>query len=152
MAVTIIRAPLIYGPGAKGNFESLIRWVSLGIPLPFGGITHNARSLVSIDNLIDLIFLCVSHPNAANQILLVSDGEDVSTTELLREVGKALGRPARLFCMPLGLVSLVLGLIGKKAVSQRLIGTLQLDISKTRQLLGWRPTVGLAEGLRRAVE
>jgi nucleoside-diphosphate-sugar epimerase len=152
MEVTIIRPPLIYGSGVKGNLASLISWVRLGLPLPLGGVTHNRRSLVGLDNLVDLILVCAAHPNAANQTFLVSDGVDLSTTELLRKIGKSLGRPARLICVPAGLISLMAGLMGKKVISQRLLGSLQVDINKTCKLLDWRPSVAVDEGLSRAVE
>lgn len=152
MDVTIIRPPLIYGPGVKGNFSSLINWVRRGLPLPLGGVTHNRRSLVGLDNLVDLIWVCVEHPKAANQTFLISDGEDLSTTELLRRIGKALNRSARLLWVPAGLIALMASLLGKKVISQRLLGSLQVDISKTCELLDWMPIVAVDEGLRRAVE
>lgn len=152
MEVTIIRPPLIYGPDVKGNFASLVRWVRRGLPLPLGGVTHNRRSLVGLDNLVDLILVCADHPNAANQTFLISDGEDLSTTELLRRIGKTLRRPARLLWVPAGAISLMAGLIGKKVISQRLLGSLQVDINKTSELLDWKPSVAVDEGLRRAVE
>jgi nucleoside-diphosphate-sugar epimerase len=152
MEVTIIRPPLIYGPGVKGNFSSLMNWVRRGLPLPLGGVTHNRRSLVGLDNLVDLIWVCVEHPKAANQTFLISDGEDLSTTELLRRIGKALNCPARLLWVPAGLIALMASLLGKKVISQRLLGSLQVDISKTCELLDWKPIVAVDEGLRRAVE
>lgn len=152
MAVTMIRPPLIYGLGVKGNFASLISWVRRGLPLPLRGVTHNRRSLVGLDNLVDLILVCAHHPKAANQIFLISDGKDLSTTELLRKIGKVLGRPARLLWVPAGLISFMAGLVGKKLISERLLGSLQVDIHKTCELLNWRPSVSVDEGLRRAVE
>lgn len=152
MEVTIIRPPLVYGPGVKGNFASLLNGVHRGLPLPLGGVTRNRRSLVSLANLVDLILLCAEHPNAANQTFLVSDGEDLSTTELLRRIGKTLNRPARLFWVPAGLISFAANLLGKKVISQRLLGSLQVDIRKTCELLNWKPSVVVDEGLRKAVE
>ncbi len=152
MEVTIIRPPLIYGPGVKGNFSSLIDWVRRGLPLPLGGITHNRRSLVGLDNLVDLIWVCVEHPKAANQTFLISDGEDLSMAELLRRIGKSLGRPVRLLWVPAGLITFMASLLGKKVISQRLLSSLQVDISKTSELLGWRPSVTVDQGLRKAVE
>jgi nucleoside-diphosphate-sugar epimerase len=152
MEVTIIRPPLIYGMGVKGNLASLIGWLRRGLPLPLGGVTHNRRSLVSVDNLVDLILVSTHHPNAANQTFLISDGEDVSTTELLRKIGKALRRPARLLWVPADAISFVAGLVGKKAISQRLLGSLQVDIKKTCEMLDWKPLVQVDEGMRRAVE
>ena len=151
MEITTIRPPLVYGPNVKGNFLSMMRWLGRGIPLPLGAI-HNRRSLVAIDNLIDLIVLCVHHPSAANQTFLVSDGEDLSTTQLLRRLGVALSRPARLVPVPLALLMLAAAAVGKGDVARRLCGSLCVDISKTRQLLGWSPPVSVDEGLRRTAE
>ena len=150
MEVVIIRPPLVYGPGVKANFAAMMRWLRRGVPLPLGAI-HNQRSLVALDNLVDLIVTCLTHPAAANQTLLVSDGEDVSTTELLRRMGQAMGRPARLIPVPASWLKLAAALVGKPDVAQRLCGSLQVDIEKTRRLLGWSPPVSLDEGLRRAV-
>ncbi|MTJ00712.1 MAG: SDR family oxidoreductase [Marinobacter adhaerens] len=148
MEVVIIRPPLVYGPGVKGNFASMQRLVARGLPLPLGAI-HNKRSLVALDNLIDLIITCVDHPAAANQVFLAGDGEDLSTSELLRRVGKAMGQPARLLPVPACLLQLGALILGKKAMAQRLLGSLQVDISKTREVLGWEPPVSVDEGLRR---
>jgi nucleoside-diphosphate-sugar epimerase len=152
MEVTIIRSPLIYGPGVKGNFASMIRWVHRGVPLPLGGVTHNRRSFVGVDNIVDLILICAKHPKAANQIFLVSDREDLSTAALLRRIGTALGRPARLLWVPPGLIAFSASLLRKKAISERLLGSLQVDINKTCELLDWKPPVAVDEGLREAVE
>lgn len=151
MEVVIIRPPLVYGPGVKANFQAMMRWLARGIPLPLGAI-HNRRSLVALDNLVDLIVTCVDHPAAANQTFLVSDGEDLSTTQLLQRMGEALGKPARLIPVPSVLLKLGAALVGKPAVAQRLCGSLQVDISKTRQLLGWTPPLSVDEGLKRAAE
>lgn len=148
MELVIIRPPLVYGPSAPGNFGSLVRWIEKGIPLPLGAI-HNKRSLVGIDNLVDLIIRCIDHPAAANQVFLAGDGEDLSTTQLLRSVAKAMGRPSRLIPVSAGLLQLGATLLGKKAMAQRLLGSLQVDISKTRELLDWRPPVSVDEGLKR---
>ena len=151
MEVVIIRPPLVYGPGVKGNFASMIKLVEKGLPLPFGAI-DNRRSLVGLDNLVDLIITCIDHPNAANQVFLVSDGEDLSTSGLLRRVAKAMGRPSRLISVPVGLLQLGATVLGKKAVGQRLLGSLQVDISSTRERLDWTPPVSVDEGLRRCFE
>lgn len=145
--VVIIRPVLVYGPGVKANFLSMMRWLDKGVPLPFGAI-HNRRSLVSIDNLVDLVLTCVDHPAAANQTFLVSDGEDLSTTMLLTKMSQALNAPARLIPVPSWVLQTGAGLLGKKALSQRLCGSLQVDISKTRSLLGWTPPVGVDEALK----
>lgn len=151
MEVVIIRPPLVYGPGAPGNFGSLVRWIEKGVPLPLGAI-HNKRSLVGIDNLVDLIIRCIDHPAAANQVFLAGDGEDLSTTELLRGVGKAMGKPARLIPVPAGLLQFGAALLGKKAMAQRLLGSLQVDISKTCELLDWKPPYTVEEALSRCFE
>jgi len=151
MEVAIIRPPLVYGPGVKANFRSMMQWINRGVPLPLGAI-HNKRSLVALDNLVDLIVTCIDHPAAANQIFLAGDGEDLSTTELLYRIGKALGKPVRLIPFPVSLLIFAASLLGKKAVIQRLCGCLQVDISKTRKLLGWEPPISVDEGLRRAVK
>lgn len=148
MKVVIIRPPLVYGPGVKGNFASMIRLVAKGLPLPLGAI-RNKRSLVALDNLVDLIITCIDHPAAANQVFLAGDGDDLSTSELLRRVGAAMGKPARLLPVPAGLLQFGATVLGKKAMAQRLLGSLQVDISKTRTLLGWVPPLSVDEGLRR---
>jgi UDP-glucose 4-epimerase len=149
MEVVIIRPSLVYGPSVKANFAAMMRWLKRGVPLPLGAI-HNQRSLVSLDNLVGLIVTCLTHPAAANQTFLVSDGEDASTTELLRRMGQAMGHPARLIPVPTSWLKLAAAMVGKRDVAQRLCGSLQVDISKTRELLGWAPPVSLDEGLRRA--
>ena len=151
MEVVIIRPPLVYGPGVKANFAAMMRWLRRGVPLPLGAI-HNQRSLVALDNLVDLLVTCITHPAAANQTFLVSDGEDVSTTELLRRMGQALGRPARLVPVPVSWLKLAAAGVGKPYVAQRLCGSLQVDIEKTLKLLGWTPPLTLDEGLRKAAE
>ena len=149
MEVVIIRPPLVYGPGVKANFLTMMRWLRRGLPLPLGAVTGNRRSLVALDNLIDLIVTCIDHPAAANQIFLVSDRESLSTDALLRRMGVALGRPARLIPVPVSLLQLGATLLGKSAVAQRLCGSLEIDMSKTRELLGWVPPVSADEGFRR---
>lgn len=151
MELVIIRPPLVYGPNAPGNFGSLVRWVEKGAPLPLGAI-YNQRSLVALDNLVDLIITCIEHHAAANQLFLAGDGKDVSTTELLRGVGREMGKPARLIPVPTGMLMFGAGLLGKKAVARRLLGSLQVDISKARNLLGWEPPLSVEEGLRRCFD
>jgi nucleoside-diphosphate-sugar epimerase len=151
MEVVIIRPPLVYGPGVKANFQAMMRWLSRGVPLPLGAI-NNKRSLVALDNLVDLIVTCIDHPAAANQTFLVSDGEDLSTTQLLRRMGQAMGKPVRLIPVPPALLKAGAALVGKPELAQRLCGSLQVDISKTRMLLGWSPPISVDEGLRRAAE
>ena len=151
MEVVIVRPPLIYGPGVKANFASMMRWVARGMPLPLGAI-HNARSMVALDNLVDLLATCLKHPAAVGQTFLVSDGEDVSTTELLRRTSQAMGKKAFLLPVPASVLELGATLLGKPAVAQRLCGSLQVDIDKTRHLLGWNPPLTLDQGLKKAVE
>ncbi|MGZ8903955.1 MAG: UDP-glucose 4-epimerase family protein [Methylobacter sp.] len=151
MEVVIIRPPLIYGSGVKANFQSMIRWLDKGIPLPLGSI-HNQRSLVALDNLIDLISTCINHPAAANQIFMVSDGEDLSTTELLQRMAAALGKKAWLMPVPEFLLVWGARLLGKQAMAQRLCGSLQVDISKAHDLLDWKPPVSVDEALRKTAQ
>ncbi len=148
MEVVIIRPVLVYGPGVKANFRSMMSWLRKGVPLPLGA-TGNKRSLVAVDNLVDLIATCINHPAAANQTFLVSDGEDLSTTQLLQRMGSALGRPARLLPIPASLLQTGAAILGRRAIAQRLCGSLQVDIGKTRELLGWAPPVGVDDALRK---
>jgi nucleoside-diphosphate-sugar epimerase len=135
----------------KGNFATMIRLVNSGIPLPFGQIA-NKRSLVSLDNLVDLIITCIDHPKAVNQVFLAGDGDDVSTTQLLRQLAQAMGKPSRLVRVPLFVLAMLAAMFGKRAAVQRSLGSLQVDISKSRTVLGWQPTVSLEEGLKRCFE
>ncbi len=146
MEVVIIRPPLVYGPGVKANFRRLIEWLTKGVPLPLGAI-YNKRSLVALDNLVDLIVTCIEHPAAADQVFLAGDGEDLSTTELLRYLGTALGKPARLLPVPMGILKFCFKMLRKGDMAQRLCGSLQVDISKARNLLGWVPPVSVDEAL-----
>jgi nucleoside-diphosphate-sugar epimerase len=150
MEVVIIRPPLVYGPGVKANFAALMRAVQRGWPLPLGAV-HNQRSLVALDNLVDFIVTCITHPQAANQTFLISDGQDLSTTELVRGMAQAAGVPARLLPVPVWALQAGASLLGKGDAVQRLCGNLQVDISKARSLLGWVPPVSVEEGLRRAM-
>jgi nucleoside-diphosphate-sugar epimerase len=151
MEVVIIRPPLVYGLGVKANFLSMMGWLYKSVPLPFGSI-HNKRSLVGLDNLVDLIITCIEHPKAANEIFLVSDGEDLSTTELLNRVAIALGKKPRLLPVNQQLLEFGLKLVGKKDLAQRLCGSLQVDISKAQKLLNWTPPVSVDEGLLKTAE
>ena len=148
MEIVIIRPPLVYGPGVKANFLNMMRWLHKGAPLPLGAI-YNRRSLVALDNLVDFIITCLDHPAAANHTFLVSDGENISTTELLRRMGLALGRSVRLIPGPVFLLAAGAALMGRRDMAQRLCGSLQVDISKARTLLGWKPPISVDEGLRR---
>lgn len=149
MEIVVVRPPLVYGPGVRGNFASLVRWLDRGVPLPLGLCTHNRRSLVALDNLVDLLLQCVSQAAAANRVLLVSDGEDLSTADLLRRLAAARGQRARLLPVPVWLLAGLARMVGRGAAMQRLSGSLQVDISETRQLLQWTPPIDVDEGLRR---
>ncbi len=151
MEVVIVRPPLIYGPGVKGSFSTLAKLVEAGIPLPLGAV-KNKRSFVGIDNLVSLITRCIEHPAAANRVFLATDGEDLSTAELLRRLAVACGRPCRLISVPTGLLHVGATLVGKKAFAQRLLGSLQADITKTCVLLDWDPPYTVAQGFRRCFE
>ena len=151
MEVCIIRPPLIYGPGVRANFAVMMRWLGRSLPLPLGAI-HNQRSLVALDNIVDLLITCVRHPGAAGQTFLVSDGQDTSTTELLQRMGRAMGCPARLVPVPASLLKLAAGMLGKQDVAQRLCGSLQVDIEKTRRILGWQPPLTLDQGLEKTAK
>ena len=150
MEVVIIRPPLVYGPGVKANFLALMRAVQLGWPLALGAI-DNRRSLIALDNLVDFILTCATHPKAANQTFLVSDGHDLSTTELARGLARAADVPARLMPVPVWALQAGASILGRRGEVQRLCGNLQVDISKARSLLGWQPPVTVDEGLRKAV-
>jgi UDP-glucose 4-epimerase len=146
LEAVIIRPVLVYGPGVKANFLAMMNWLNKGIPLPLGAI-DNRRSFVALDNLVDLIMTCVTHPAAANQIFLVSDGEDLSTTTLLRNMAVALGKKANLVPMPASILRGVAGFLGMKDFARRLCESLQVDISKTRNLLGWTPPESVSNAL-----
>ena len=138
MEVVIIRPPLVYGFGVKGNFQRMMAMLEKGIPLPLS-LVKNKRSFVSLENLVSLILKCIEHPKAANQTFLVSDGEDLSVPELLQKMGKTMNKSVYLFPIPPSLLNLGATLLGKKDVFQRLCGSMQLDISKTSALLDWQP-------------
>ena len=145
-ALVIIRPPLVYGPGVKANFRALIRLVDSGLPLPFAAI-DNRRSLVFIDNLLDLVETALAHPAAAGETFLLRDDQDVSTPELVRRIAGALGRSARLFPVPPPLLRLAASLLGRAGDAERLVASLRVDDLATRRRLGWRPRVSLDDGL-----
>jgi UDP-glucose 4-epimerase len=148
MDVVIIRPPLVYGPHVKASFLRIMRSLDRGLALPFG-LVRNKRSLVGVDNLVGLITTCISHPGAANQVFLVSDDEDLSTPDLLRRLGRAMGKPARLVPVPLSAIESGDSLIGKPELVRRLCRNLHVDISKTQHVLGWAPTISVDDGMRR---
>jgi nucleoside-diphosphate-sugar epimerase len=148
MDIVTVRPPLVYGPGVKANFLALVQAVSRGVPLPFGAV-HNKRSFVAVDNLIDFLVICVHHSGAANETFFVSDGEDLSTPELLRRVAAALGTKSRVLPVPPAILTALATIVGQRAAMQRLLGTLRVDISKARTRLNWSPPLSVDEGLRR---
>jgi len=152
MEVIIIRSPLVYGPSVKGNFASIIQLIKKGIPLPLGCTTKNKRSFIALENLVDFILLCADYnktPQAANQTFVISDGEDVSTAELFHRVAKGYGKKSRLFPFPVFLLRLGAKLLGKQDMADRLLGSLQVDSAKARDLLGWQPVITMDEQLRK---
>lgn len=151
MPVTILRSPLIYGPGVKANFLKLVQLVDRGIPLPFGGI-HNRRSFLGLTNLADLICLCLKHPAARNELYMACDGDDVATPELIRRIALALGKRPRLLPIPGWMMKLAGTLTGKSAQIGRLCSSLLIDSSKARQRLGWAPPSTMDKELRRIAE
>lgn len=151
LEVVIVRPPLVYGPGVGANFLRLLRFVRKGVPLPFGAI-NNQRSLVYVGNLVDAIITCLEHPTAASQTYLISDGEDVSTPELIRRIAHALGRPARLLPVPPALLRVAGRLTGKSAEVDRLLDSLVIDSSKIRRGLGWKPPFTMEQGLQETAD
>ncbi|MDP2996691.1 MAG: SDR family oxidoreductase [Bryobacterales bacterium] len=146
LEIAIVRPPLAYGPGVRANFLRLMRLVERGVPLPLPD-TKNRRSLIGVENLADFLVRCVSHPEAANETFMVSDGEDVSTRELIARLARALGRSARFLPVPEFAVRFAARLVGKEAAVNRLLGSLAVNSDKARQRLGWKPPVTLDSGL-----
>ncbi len=147
LEVVIVRPPLVYGAGVKGNFERMMQAVASGIPLPFASV-HNRRDLVYVGNLVDALIACATHPAAAGQTYLVSDGEPVSTPGLLRHLAGAMGVPARLLPLPPALLRLAGKLAGKPEQIERLLGSLQVDSGKIRRELNWHPPYSLQQGVQ----
>lgn len=147
LETVILRPPLVYGPGVKGNLLRLMRWIDRGVPLPLASV-YNRRSLIYVGNLVEVIGLCIHAREARGSTYLVSDGEDVSTPDLIARLGAALGKPARLFHFPPQLLALAAGILGKREDISRLVGSLQVDSAKLRNALGWRPRTSLATGLQ----
>ena len=150
MDVVVVRPPLVYGPGVKANFASLVRWVERGLPLPLGA-TGNLRSMIYVHNLTDLLILCTSHPGAANQVFLASDGDDISTTQLLERMASALHVHSRLIAFPPSLLERAARLVGRSGVAQRLLGSLQVSIDKANAQLDWHPPYTIEQGLSAVV-
>lgn len=150
LEVVVVRPPLVYGPGVKGNFARLIYGVRRGVPFPFGSV-KNCRSLVGVDNLVDMLIYCTQHPRAAGRTFLVSDGEDLSTPVLIRRLAHAANRPVRLIPFPIGVMRAGARLLGRTAELERLVGSLQVDIGHTCRTLDWAPPVTVDKGLARAI-
>ncbi len=146
MEVAILRPPLVYGPGVKGNFLSLLRLIERGVPLPLAAIA-NRRSLLYLGNLVDAVDLCLSHDGAAGRTFLIRDGEDLSSTELVRRLAAALGHRAPLFSLPDGVLRLAASCIGRRAAAQRLLGSLTVDDRRIRSELDWQPPFTVDQGL-----
>lgn len=152
MEIVIIRPPLVYGPGVKANFAALMKLSSYRLPLPFGGITNNLRSMVYVENLVDLIITCVEHPKAANRVFLVSDDQDISTTDMLKLFHQSFGKSDLMIPIPVSWFQLVGKVTGKSAVVERLCGSLQVDITDTKQLLNWKPPINISDGFLKTVQ
>lgn len=149
--MVIIRPPLVYGPNAPGNFGRLVRALKKGVVLPLGAV-NNSRTFVALGNLVDLIRCCALHPSAAGQVFLAGDSEDLSTTDLLRRLGRALGRPARLIPLPMWFLAATAKAVGRGAVFEKLCSDLQVDTTKAQRMLGWKPPFSVDEGLRHVME
>ncbi len=148
MEVSIIRPPLVYGPGVGANFSAMMRWIAYRFPLPLGLMT-NQRSMVALDNLIDLVLICAENPAAKGQVFLVSDGQDVSVAELLKKLARLLDVPSYLIPVPVKFLRCMATIMGKKNIADRLCDSLQVDIGKTREVLGWTPPITLDQGLKK---
>jgi nucleoside-diphosphate-sugar epimerase len=146
MELVILRAPLVYGPGVKGNFERLVRLIYRGVPLPFG-LVRNQRSFIAMGNLVDLLLRCAIEPAAGNQLFVISDGDDVSTPDLVRRIARVLNKPARLLPVPVGMMRLGAACMGKSKMFQQLCGSLVVDSAKVRRVLGWKPPMTMEQGL-----
>jgi len=151
MEFVIIRPPLIYGPGVKANFHKLMGLVAKGLPLPLGSI-RNQRSMLALDNLVSFIAEAMTNPLAANQRFLLSDGRDVSTSQLLRLLAKGMGKPIWLLPVPVFILRAAAQVLGASTAADRLLGSLQIDSSKARQLLQWQPPLSTEEGITIAAE
>ena len=151
LEIVIIRPPLVYGKNVKGNLERLIRLIKINLPLPFGKI-QNKRSMIGIDNLVDLLIRCIDHPEASGKTFLVSDGEDLSTPDLIKLIASSMGRKANLFPFPLFMLKFLGSIFGKSEEINRLVGSLWIDSSYTKEILNWTPPISVEEGIRRMVQ
>ena len=151
LEVVVVRLPLVYGYGAKGNLERLIKLVRLGIPLPLS-LVKNQRSMVGMDNLVDLLIRCIDHPEASGKTFLASDGEDLSTPKLIKLIASSMGRKANLFPFPIYILKFLASVLGKKEEINRLVGSLRIDNSYTKKILNWTPPISVEEGIRKMVQ
>jgi len=151
LEVVVVRLPLVYGNGAKGNLERLIKLVKSGIPLPFS-LVKNQRSMIGIDNLVDLLIRCIDHPEASGKTFLASDGEDLSTSKLIKLIGSSMERKANLFPCPIFMLKFLGSVFGRSEEINRLVGSLRIDNSYTKKILNWTPPVSVEEGIRRMVQ
>ena len=151
LEVVVVRLPLVYGYGAKGNLAKLIKLIKIGIPLPFS-LIKNKRSMIGINNLVDMLLICIKHPSAAGKIFFVSDGKDLSTKELIQFIASAMGGKANLFPFPISFLKFAGYIIGKNSEIDRLVGSLQVDISHTSQILNWKPNMNVEEEIRKMVK
>ena len=151
LEIVIIRLPLVYGPSAPGNLKRLIKLVRSGLPLPFGQI-KNKRSLIGVENLIDLIIKCIDHPKASGKTFLASDGEDLSTPELIKLIASSMEKKANLFPFPISILKFFASVFGRREEINRLVGSLRIDNSYTKEILNWTPPVSVEEGIRRMVQ
>ena len=149
LEAVIIRLPLVYGPEVGGNFLRLLNWVYKGMPLPFGSI-RNKRSLLYLGNLVDFLIVCADHPQAPGNTFLISDGDDLSTPELVRKLARGLNRPAHLVSFPSTVMRLGAKAVNRETDLRRLLGSLQVDPGKARTVIGWSPPLSADEGISRA--
>ena len=148
LEVVVVRLPLVYGTSVPANLKRLIKLISTGLPLPFS-LINNQRSLIGIDNLVDVILRCIDHPNAKNKTFLVSDDEDLSTPDLIKLIAKEMGCSVSLFPVPIPWLKFFSFFIGRQSDIDRLTGSLQVDIEYTKKILDWKPSVSVSEGIKR---
>ena len=151
LEVVVLRLPLVYGKGVKGNLMRLIQLVNSGVPLPLG-MVNNQRSMIGIDNLVDLIIRCIDHPDASGKTFLVSDGHDLSTPDLIKQIATSIKRKVFLFPVPIFLLKFLGHILGKQKEINRLVGSLKIDSSYAKEVLNWTPPVSVKEGIRRMTE
>ena len=151
LEVVIIRSPLVYGKSNPGNFKRLIKLINLGIPLPLNNI-KNKRSFIGIDNLVDLLIHCIDHPKASGKTFLASDDRDLSTTELIKFISSSMEKKVHLFSTPIFLLKFIGLVFNKREEVNKLVSSLRINDSFTKETLNWKPTVSVEEGIRRMVQ